>query len=153
MADYDNQTWLDYDNTTSYTYKLRYLKGITINAQISLDIKLTLDLTTNPVFNGSFEIDIPISITIRNKTLVKIPLPDKPVRVPIYYPIINLPSIFGDNTREPLPSNAHASYFDNDAMYDYLDRPGHYLTKRSLAAHSAEHRHEVFTSIESTLDR
>lgn len=146
-------------NVTDYGYyRVRYLKGCTINANITIDIKLTIELPSDEGFNGTIEFDIPITISIVNKTLFKIPLPDKPLKVPIFYPVIELPARRKKNYPKkynppPSPPPAYVDYDPEDPYFDYLDRTTHYLAKRSLAANSAVHRSEIFQSIENALDR
>lgn len=145
-SDYPSET--EYNNHSyyedEYSYHIRYLKAIEVNVNITFDIEITIQLPSDAGFNGTVEIEIPISIQITNKTLLKFPYPDK---IPLYYPVIKLPK-----AKKSYPTYSH-SYSYGDSSQSYMDYPMHHLSKRNLAANSALHRFEIFRSIEESLDR
>ena len=145
MSYYDNYT--DYDDYED-TYFIRYLKIININVDVNFDLKISIPLPNDDGFEGSIDIDIPIEISIRNKTLLKFPYPNKPIRVPLYYPVIKLPNLFNYET-----DNKDNYYYDPQAPQMDYDTTMHYMSKRSLSAQSAQHRRQIFSSIESALNR
>lgn len=149
QTDFYNDTDYGYDN---YTSRIRFFKAIEVNVNITIDIQLSIPL---PNDMGSIDIEVPISILIQNKSIVKLPYPDPPLKVPLFYPVIKLPKMpsflsFGKGQQESEP---YADYSNDQALYDYFNHPRHQLAKRSLAAQSALHRFEIFRSIEYSLDK
>ncbi|KAI2798934.1 hypothetical protein BLOT_012551 [Blomia tropicalis] len=156
QSDYENETnysYYDYDN---YSPRIRYLKMIQVNLNVSLDLQLSIPLGDL----GSFDMDMEISFQIQNKTFLKFPYPDPPLKIPIFYPIIKLPKLFHSY---PAKQPSYTEFYDHldqsysddqdQDLYEYYNHPKHQISKRSLAAQSNQHRYEIFQSIENSLER